>query len=134
MHSPAPIATRTALAQRGASQRPGPSPFNQALGPGWRSHAAPVPPLEPLTRREREVLGLLVSGPSNRQIATSLSISERTAEAHVANILGKLGLANRAQASAWAARQGFALDGGPAGPDMTSREPVGKATRGWSVR
>jgi DNA-binding NarL/FixJ family response regulator len=69
---------------------------------------APAAPLASLTRREREVLSLLAGGPSNRQIAAVLSISERTAEAHVANILGKLGLANRAQAAAWVAGQWLA--------------------------
>jgi DNA-binding NarL/FixJ family response regulator len=71
---------------------------------------APAPitdPLVPLTRREHEVLALLLGGPSNRQIAAALAISERTAEAHVANILGKLGLANRAQVVAWAATRGW---------------------------
>lgn len=64
-------------------------------------------PVVPFTRREREVLNLLVSGPSNRWIAEHLSISERTVEAHVANILGKLGLANRAQVAVWVARRGW---------------------------
>jgi DNA-binding CsgD family transcriptional regulator len=57
-----------------------------------------------LTRREREVLGLLSGGRSNREIAGELVLSERTVETHVANVLGKLGLANRSQAAAWAAR------------------------------
>jgi non-specific serine/threonine protein kinase len=62
-------------------------------------------PIPPLTRREREVLALLAGGPSNRQIAEVLGISERTAEAHVANILGKTGLTSRGQVIAWAARR-----------------------------
>jgi DNA-binding CsgD family transcriptional regulator len=57
-----------------------------------------------LTRREREVLGLLSGGRSNREIAGELVLSERTVETHVANVLGKIGLANRSQAAAWAAR------------------------------
>ena len=45
-----------------------------------------------LTRREREVLALIVTGMTNRQIAQRLTISEKTAEGHVGNILAKLSL------------------------------------------
>lgn len=55
-----------------------------------------------LTRRKREVISLVARGCSNRAIAEALVISERTAENHVANILGKLGLTSRAQAAAYA--------------------------------
>jgi DNA-binding CsgD family transcriptional regulator len=54
-----------------------------------------------LTRREREVIALIARGYSNRAIAEALVISERTAENHVANILGKLGCISRAQAAAY---------------------------------
>ena len=53
--------------------------------------------MEHLTRREREVAILLAHGLTNRQIASELSISERTAENHVARILKKLELHMRAQ-------------------------------------
>lgn len=55
-----------------------------------------------LTEREREVAALVAGGKSNRDIAQELVVSERTAEAHVTNILGKLGLTSRAQIAAWA--------------------------------
>jgi predicted ATPase/DNA-binding CsgD family transcriptional regulator len=58
-----------------------------------------------LSRREQEVAALLARGASNRQIADSLVIAERTAEMHVSNILAKLGLSARAQVAAWAAEQ-----------------------------
>jgi DNA-binding CsgD family transcriptional regulator len=57
-----------------------------------------------LTAREREVLARLASGRTNRQIAAELVLSERTIETHVANVLGKLGVGNRTEAAAWAAR------------------------------
>ena len=59
-------------------------------------------PLEPLTEREKEVLALVGQGASNKEIATALFITERTARTHVSNILGKLGLASRTQAALWA--------------------------------
>ncbi|HEX8940046.1 MAG TPA: response regulator transcription factor [Candidatus Limnocylindrales bacterium] len=58
--------------------------------------------VEPLTDREKEVLGLLGQGMSNKEIATTLFITERTARTYVSNILGKLGLASRTQAALWA--------------------------------
>ena len=60
-----------------------------------------------LTRREREVLGLVAQGWTNRQIAESLFISENTAGVHVSNILGKLGAATRTEAASIAARLGL---------------------------
>jgi DNA-binding CsgD family transcriptional regulator len=62
----------------------------------------------PLTRREREISGLIAHGLSNREIGKTLTISERTVDAHVQHILNKLGFNSRAQIAAWvaASRQG----------------------------
>jgi len=57
-----------------------------------------------LTAREQEVLGLIGLGMSNGRIAQTLYISEKTAGHHVSRILSKLGVRNRAQAAAYAAR------------------------------
>jgi DNA-binding CsgD family transcriptional regulator len=57
-----------------------------------------------LTAREQEVLGLLALGMSNARIAQTLFISEKTAGHHVSRILSKLGVRNRAEAAAHAAR------------------------------
>ena len=58
----------------------------------------------PLTSRETEVLRLVASGLNNRQIASSLVVSEHTVHRHVANILRKLAQSSRAGAAAHAAR------------------------------
>ncbi|HZR39906.1 MAG TPA: response regulator transcription factor [Ktedonobacteraceae bacterium] len=55
-----------------------------------------------LTEREREVLALVARGYTNKQIAESLCVSEKTARNHVSHILEKLGLARRSEAAAFA--------------------------------
>jgi DNA-binding NarL/FixJ family response regulator len=68
---------------------------------------APRRPRDSLTPREREVLALVARGASNRQIAETLVVSERTARTHVSAILSKLGLVSRTQAALWAVREGM---------------------------
>ena len=55
-----------------------------------------------LTSKEREVLRLVAKGKSNKGIADSLSISEKTVKNHIGNILGKLYLSNRTEAALYA--------------------------------
>jgi DNA-binding NarL/FixJ family response regulator len=59
-----------------------------------------------LTERERQVLRLLARGQSNQQIAEALTITQRTAETHVGNLLNKLSVASRAEAITWAWQHG----------------------------
>ncbi len=63
-----------------------------------------------LTRREHEVLGLVATGRTNREIAEALFISESTAGVHVSNILGKLGVSTRTEAARIALDQGLLDD------------------------
>jgi DNA-binding CsgD family transcriptional regulator len=80
--------------------------------PGWGTEMSVVMPLDPPTAlaaappawdlgpREAEVLGLLIAGQRNREIAANLGISENTVKFHVAKIFRKLGVASRAEATA----------------------------------
>jgi DNA-binding CsgD family transcriptional regulator len=71
--------------------------------------AAPTPVWPAgLTGREVEVLRLIAAGQSNRAIAQALFISPNTVLRHVSNIFAKTGVANRAEAAAYAIRQGLA--------------------------
>ena len=64
-----------------------------------------------LSRRELEVAALVAEGLTDRQIATRLFLSERTAEGHVQAIRNKLGFDNRAQVAAWFARRAAGASG-----------------------
>jgi DNA-binding NarL/FixJ family response regulator len=64
-------------------------------------------PVEELTPREREVLRLLATGASNREIGEQLFISEGTVKNHISNILGRLNLRDRTQAAIWAKERGL---------------------------
>jgi NarL family two-component system response regulator YdfI len=65
--------------------------------------------VEPLTKREKEVLQMLAAGLGNKEIAAKLNISDHTAKFHVGSILGKLGVSTRAEAVAMGIRRGFVL-------------------------
>jgi DNA-binding NarL/FixJ family response regulator len=63
-----------------------------------------------LSARECEVLNLIARGRKNRQIALALGVEERTVRFHVGNILAKLGVKNRTQATCYALRKGWIFD------------------------
>jgi NarL family two-component system response regulator LiaR len=66
---------------------------------------------EALTERETEVLRLVAQGQANKQIAASLYIAEKTVKIHVSNILSKLGVQSRTQATLYAIRTGLISPG-----------------------
>jgi NarL family two-component system response regulator LiaR len=78
----------------------------QAAARLMREVRAPESP-EALTDRETEVLRLLAAGQSNKEIARTLSIGEKTVKTHVSSILGKLGVSSRTQAALYAVKIGL---------------------------
>jgi len=74
------------------------------------SHRPTEPGSGSLTERELEVLGLVGRGRSNKEIASDLGITERTARTHVSNILGKLELQSRTQAALYAVERKLVRD------------------------
>jgi DNA-binding CsgD family transcriptional regulator len=112
-----PLRDAVALLARRARVQLGDSP---AAGPG----PAGQPDRLGLTAREFEVLRLVAAGQSNRDIASELFISVKTASVHVSNILGKLGVSSRGEAAATAHRLRL-FDTFPAGPPEAPAAPAG---------
>ena len=69
-----------------------------------------------LTSREREVIGLLAHGLTNREIGEQMFVSESTAKFHVHNVMRKLGVRRRAEVAYAAGKRGLPDGGRPSGP------------------
>jgi non-specific serine/threonine protein kinase len=80
--------------------------WSQAVDHGLRD--APVKSKRPgdLTSRQREIANFVAGGLTNRDIASRLSLAERTVDAHLEHIMNKLGYHSRSQIAAWVARRG----------------------------
>jgi predicted ATPase/DNA-binding CsgD family transcriptional regulator len=131
-------ALTSAEAVRLALGEPAPEPVQADWLPGERRPAAGQPDArasagtprvfssprpavpESLTAREREVVGLIAAGKSNRAIGAELFISPATAARHVANILAKLGFTSRSQVAVWAASRAGQLAPNSAETDSPS--------------
>jgi non-specific serine/threonine protein kinase len=99
--------------------------WSELAEPAGSRRRASRPEGEILTSREREVAALVALGQTNRQIATALIISERTADAHVQNILNKLGFNARAQIASWATDRGLSADQiAASGSHVSHRSPT----------
>jgi len=72
-----------------------------------RSYSEPGSPFHPLSDREMEVLGHVVEGRSNKEIASLLGISHQTVKNHVTSILRKFGVEDRTQAVVYALKRGW---------------------------
>ncbi|MEO7665043.1 MAG: LuxR C-terminal-related transcriptional regulator, partial [Candidatus Limnocylindrales bacterium] len=81
----------------------------EELGRAGRGRTAIEEPWRPLSAREFEVAGLVTAGMTNAEIAAELTISPKTASAHVEHILAKLGVMRRAEIAAWTASIGRAV-------------------------
>ncbi len=79
-----------------------------ADAPSKEVKQAPIPiEAQELTDREREVLGYIARGFTNREIAEKMVISEKTVKTHVSNLLDKLNLEDRTRAAIWALKHGI---------------------------
>ena len=88
-----------------------------------RGRAAQDEPWRPLTTREFEVAKLIADGLTNAEIAAELTISPKTASAHVEHILAKLGGTRRAEIAAWTAAISV-------GAPPSVRDPIPAIARG----
>jgi DNA-binding NarL/FixJ family response regulator len=75
-----------------------------------RDTSSRADPLDRLSPREREVLGLLLEGMPNKLIAGRLGISEKTVKSHLTSIFRQIGVTDRVQAVLWAGRRGLRAD------------------------
>lgn len=87
------------------------TPFVAKRAPGAQSSEF-VAPHATLTQQEKKVLACVVAGLHNKEIGDRLCISQSTVKAHVANILKKLNLSNRTEASVYALKNGLNLEAG----------------------
>ncbi|GAB1691278.1 hypothetical protein KRM28CT15_30810 [Krasilnikovia sp. M28-CT-15] len=87
--------------------------YLQPTGQHAERSAGDQVPEPPLTAREREVLGCLAEGMSNKQIARALGISVRTVTVHVSNLLRKTGASSRTEVALRAVRAGTPADRHP---------------------
>jgi len=90
---------------------------------------------EELSEREREILRLVATGASNKQIAHQLSISTNTVKVHLRNIFAKIGVASRTEATLYAIREGLVQVGeqpveAAVGESLPIQRPE---ARGWPV-
>jgi DNA-binding NarL/FixJ family response regulator len=78
----------------------------RTLMDAWLENGSPAPD-DPLTPRELEVVKLIAEAFNNRQIARTLTVSEKTVESHRANVLSKLGMRDRVELVRYAIRRGL---------------------------
>ncbi|MCH7576308.1 MAG: response regulator transcription factor [Chloroflexi bacterium] len=105
-------------------------PEGGSRAPIEESQAAPaegLTGLDALTRREKEVLGLIARGHSNAEIAEAFVISEGTVKTHVKRVLSKLDLRDRTQAASFAYEIGFVQPGDTASAYVPT--PIGSRRR-----
>ncbi|MEU9012379.1 LuxR C-terminal-related transcriptional regulator [Streptomyces sp. NPDC048479] len=110
-----------ATAFRAAVRKGSQLSYAEALGYALEEHPAAEPSGEderpsPLTRRETEIAHLVAQGLSNKEIAATLVIAQRTAEGHIEHILSKLGFTSRAQVAVWVLERDRSVNGDERSP------------------
>lgn len=107
--SPEMTAKMIAALRGGVSlpQRPPPTTSGSLGTPSSPPVAAPSPPGEELSNRERDILRLIARGESNKAIARELDIAETTVKIHVQHVLRKLNLSSRVQIAVYAVSHGL---------------------------
>jgi DNA-binding NarL/FixJ family response regulator len=80
----------------------GHAPIDPRMATALLPTAGVAPAADGLSVREREVLGLVAKGQSNRQIARALGIAERTVKVHLGNVFRRIGVGDRTSAALWA--------------------------------
>ena len=88
-----------------------------------------TPPPLPLTRAEKKVFWQVIQGHTNKQIGDRLTISPRTVQTHLSNILGKLELENRSQLVRYAFEQGHCLPPDEHDPSRAAASELDEAAR-----
>ena len=74
---------------------------------GNEHQGSKMPNLTDLTARELEILQLVITGKTNKAIASKICISQKTVEFHLDNIYAKIGVRTRLMAGVWALQQGL---------------------------
>lgn len=97
----APVYVGKLLAAIGVSE------YESIQAPPSHPYALAQPLVEPLSKRERDVLHLLADGQTNQEIAQALCVSINTVKTHLKNIYGKLGVSNRREAATQAKKLGL---------------------------
>ncbi len=85
----------------------GEAPLDPRAGRALLSARVAGSPLEALSERERQVLGMVARGLPNKLIARELAISEKTVKAHLTSVFRTVGVTDRTQAALWAQRNGL---------------------------
>jgi predicted ATPase/DNA-binding CsgD family transcriptional regulator len=98
-----PLAAALAVAKGEAPA----APAGAATDDDADADAAPTAAAKSLTRREREIAGLVADGLGNREIAERLYLSKRTVDSHIEHIFAKLGFSSRTQLASWVLSQRF---------------------------
>ena len=93
-----------------------------------------MPESNDLSEREREILRLVATGASNKEIAQALFISSNTVKVHLRNIFAKIGVTSRTEAAMYAVNTGLVPSPGPTGGSLSSTAPEAGGPPGFALQ